>query len=117
MTNNDIPWPKDVFKRPAQVGDYIAVGMSYGKSSVLRVGEIVSIKASKPSYGEMPKVPRKFSVRVKWRNNGDQQVRYKWGEVKDSNFIYEEGHSYAKFMIVDKAQVEQFPADINHEAE
>lgn len=114
--SNDIPWPKDVFKRHLQVGDYIAAGMNYGQSSVLRVGEVLNIKASKPRYGREDEHPRQFSVRVKWRNNGDQSVRtYSWGEVKDSNFIYEEGHSYAKFMILDKAQVEQYPADIKHD--
>jgi hypothetical protein len=110
--STDIPWPKDVFKRPLQIGDMIAAGMSYGQSSVLRVGEVVNIKASKPRYGRENEAPRKFSVRVKWRNNGDQNPRYQYGEVKDSNFIYEEGHSYAKFIILDRAFVEQYPADI-----
>lgn len=109
---NDIPWPKDVFKRPLKIGDMIAAGMSYGQSSVLRVGEVVNIKASKPRYGRENEAPRKFSVRVKWRNNGDQNPRYQYGEVKDSNFIYEEGYSYAKFIILDRAFVEQYPADI-----
>lgn len=109
MTN--APWPKDVFKRPAQVGDMIAVGMSYGQSSVLRVGMIVGIKASKPRYGREDEVPRKFSVRVRWRNNGNQ-TSSRW-EVKDSNFIYEEGHSYAKFILLDKNEVDQYPKDID----
>lgn len=108
--NTDVPWPKDVFKRPLQINDYIAAGMSYGQSSVLRIGQVVNIKASKPRYGREEEAPRKFSVRVAWRNNGNQTSN-RW-EVKDSNFIYEEGHSYAKFVILDRAFVEQYPADI-----
>lgn len=112
--SEDIPWPKDVFKRPLQIGMYIAVGMTYGQSSVLRIGEVINIKNSKPSYGSPD--PRKFSVRVRWRNNGNQDPRYQRWEVKDSNFIYEEGHNYAKFVIMDKALVESFPPDITDEA-
>lgn len=109
MTNNDVPWPKDVFKRPLQVGDYIAAGMSYGQSSVLRVGLVVGIKQSKSTHGSAN--PNKFSIRVRWRNNGDLSGRRYW-EVKDSNILYQENYSYSKFMILDPAQVLPFPPDI-----
>ena len=101
-------YPEDIFGRTPQIGDYIAAGMSLGQSSVLRIGEIVDIKETRDSYSKEP--TGNFGIRVRWRNNGRSE--YSW-DVKDSRIKWEPGYSYAKFVILDKGFVEQFPADID----
>lgn len=107
---SSVPHPKDIFGRPLNIGDYIAAGMNYGQSSVLRIGEVINIKQSS-SYGTPN--PNKFSIRVRWRNNGDTTDRqWKRYEVKDSTILWQANYSYAKFVILDKAFVNVYPADI-----
>lgn len=106
--------PLDVFKRPLNIGDYIAAGMSHGQSSVLRIGEVINIKNSS-SYGTVN--PNKFSIRVRWRNNGDTSTQWRRYEVKDSTILWQVGYSYAKFLILDKAFVSVYPADILEEGD
>ena len=99
----------DIFGQPAHVGDKIAAGMSYGKSSVLRIGEIISIKETDDRYGRT-----KWSVRVKWTHNGSEN--YKWG-VKESTILVHSHYTYAKFVVLPRDYVAQFPDDIIREDE
>ena len=95
---------KDVFGREVRPGDKVAVGMSYGQSSVLRVGEVLRIKESEDAYSR-----KKWSVRVKWTHNGDpHNGRY---DVKESTILGQESYTYAKFVILPEGFVEQFPVD------
>lgn len=107
-------YPKDIFGRPLNIGDYIAAGMNYGQSSVLRIGEVINVKQSS-SYGTPN--PNKFSIRVRWRNNGDTSTQWRRYEVKDSTILWQAGYSYAKFLILDKAFVNVYPADILDEVD
>lgn len=97
---------KDIFDREVQVGDYIAAGMSLGHSSVLRVGRVLKITDTL-NWNKQPS--GRQSVRVRWRNNGKSNSRY---DVKDSNIIADNGHSYAKVIILDPDFVEHYAPDI-----
>lgn len=93
----------DIFGTEPKVGDKIAAGMSYGQSSVLRVGEIIGIKTKDAEYGNT-----NWSVRVKWTHNGSEN---QWG-VKESTILVKSNYSYAKFVVLPPAYVAQFPDDI-----
>lgn len=98
---------KDIFGNTAKVGDKIAAGMSYGKSSTLRIGEIIGIKETQDSYSRS-----KWSVRVKWTHNGSEN--YKYG-VKESTIIVHDYYMYAKFAVLPPEYVAQFPDDIKRD--
>lgn len=100
---------KDVFGQEAKVGDKIAAGMAFNRSSVLRVGEIIAIKEGK--VGHYSGAGTKWSIRVKWTHNrysGDSR----YYDVKESTIKVEEDYSYAKFVILPPEYVAQFPSDI-----
>lgn len=97
--------PKDIFGVEAKVGDKIAAGMSYGQSSVLRVGEIIKITESDKYNTGKPN----YTIRVRWTHNG--RSNYRW-DVKESNILIKSDYSYAKFVILDSGYVNKFPPDI-----
>lgn len=102
--------PKDVFGRVLREGDYIAAGMAFGRSTVLRVGQVISVAPTKSEYSSA------WNIRVKWRNNGNiNPTGYRSREVRDSTIKWEPGYSFAKFVIMDKDAVEQYPADIGED--
>lgn len=106
---------KDVFGRDLKVGDKIAAGMTYHRSSVLRIGEVTKIKERyKPyyGYGTDPKELMGWSVRVKWTHNGDKENRYKWSNIPDSTILGDVHYTYAKVVILPDGFVEQFPPDV-----
>lgn len=93
----------DIFGVEPKVGDKIAAGMSYGQSSVLRVGEIIGIKDNAGKYSTTT-----WSMRVKWTHNGSE---HQWG-VKESSILVKSNYSYAKFVILPAELVAQHPDDI-----
>lgn len=93
----------DIFGNIAVEGDKIAAGMSYGQSSVLRIGEIIGIKTKEDGT---------HSVRVKWTHNGSEN--YRWG-VKESTILVRDHYTYAKFVILPKDYVAKFPDDIKRD--
>lgn len=103
---------KDIFGREVHPGDYVAAGMNLDRSSVLRIGRVVSIK---DTLDWQKKPTGRQSVRIKWRNNGDRSNKRYW-EVKDSNILYDGSYTYAKVVILPPEFVEQFPADIEEDA-
>lgn len=100
---------KDVFGNVANVGDKIAAGMSFGQSSVLRIGEIIGIKDKVDNYNRVT-----YSIRVRWTHNGSEN--YRWG-VKESTIIVRDYYTYAKFVVLPKDYVAQFPDDIKRDDE
>lgn len=100
---------KDIFGRPVQAGDKIAAGMSYGQSSVLRVGEVLYVKEKvdphRPDHV-------KWSVRVRWTHNGAPTSRW---EVKESTILGDSLYRYAKILVLPEGFVDQFPSDITEE--
>lgn len=97
---------RDVFGQEVEVGDKIAAGMAYMRSSVLRVGEIIKINAKPVSYGE----GMRYSIRVRWTHNGNQG-RPSYFDVKESTILFEDRFTYAKFVKLPAGYVEQFPSD------
>jgi hypothetical protein len=104
---------KDVFGREVKVGDYIAAGMNYNRSSVLRVGKVIKIKERKESkYSADPDKVTGWSVRVRWTHNGDKDPRWSYGEVEESTILGDVSYHYAKFVILPDGFAEQFPPDV-----
>ena len=104
---------KDVFGRDVKVGDKIAAGMNYNRSSVLRIGEVVKVteKSTMRGYAEHRHEVKKWTVRVRWTHNGSERPDG-YGEVQESSILGDESYSYAKFVILPKGFVDQFPPDI-----
>lgn len=96
---------KDIFGREVKTGDKVAVGMSYGQSSVLRVGEVISIKEKVDDYYKQTK----WSVRVKWTHNGSDKNN-RW-TVKESTILGNSSYNYAKLIILPEGFVDEFPPD------
>lgn len=95
----------DIFGQPVDVGDKVAVGMAFGRSSVLRIGEVLAVKETEDPYYKRTK----WSIRVKWTHNGPSD--WSW-DVRESTIKYESGFSYAKLVVLPRDFVEQFPPDI-----
>lgn len=93
----------DVFGVVVNVGDKIAAGMSYGQSSVLRIGEVIGIKAKEDSYHRF-----QWSVRVRWTHNGHGSTY----DVRESTIIVRSNYSYAKLVKLPTEFVEQYPPDV-----
>jgi len=89
----------DIFGNDVNVGDKVAVGMSYDRSSVLRVGEVISVKEAKPPY-YMTNRPDycKWAIRIKWTHDGSDGTG--WGSVKDSTIYHESSHTFAKLLVL-----------------
>lgn len=102
---------KDIFGQYVNVGDRVAVGMAYNRSSVLRCGEVVSIKETPTYVNRMGEQQFKYSVRVRWTHDGGSPGKY-GRAVKDSTILYESSHRFAKLMVLPKGFAEQFPSDI-----
>lgn len=98
----------DIFGQPVKVGDYVAAGMAYFRSSVLRVGVIIAID-EKPINKYRDDSPTYWSVKIRWTHNGSQ-TNYGW-DVKESRIRIEPGHNYAKFVLLPSGYAEQFPED------
>lgn len=94
---------KDIFGVVVNVGDNIAAGMSYGQSSVLRVGEVIGIKCKEDSYHRF-----QWSVRVRWTHNGHGSTY----DVRESTILVRSNYSYAKLMKVPAELVSQYPPDV-----
>jgi hypothetical protein len=97
---------KDIFGRPIKAGDKVAVGMSYGQSSVLRVGEVLYVREKVDEY-RSDRV--KWSVRVKWTHNGSPKSD-RW-TTRESTILGNSSYTYAKLIILPDDFVEQFPPD------
>lgn len=98
---------RDIFGQDVNVGDLVAVGMSYGQSSVLRCGEVLKITSKPATYGK----GMKYSIRIKWRNNGSPN-KDGWSEIKDSTILHEDTHRFAKVMVLPPDFVNKFPPDL-----
>lgn len=98
-----IPELTDVFGVVANVGDKIAAGMSYGQSSVLRIGEIIGIKGKEDTRGNV-----RWSVRVRWTHNGHGSSY----DVRESTILIHSNYSYAKIVVLPKGFAEQYPEDV-----
>lgn len=101
---------RDIFGNEVKVGDKIAAGMSYGQSSVLRVGEIIAIKEKDDPYS---RGRTDYSIRVRWTHNGSGS-KY---DVKESSILIKAVYSYAKILVLPKDYVEKFPMDNLKEGE
>lgn len=99
---------KDIFGQSVNVGDHVAVGMAYNRSSVLRVGEVVAIKEKPASYGSGVV----WRVTIRWTHDGDKRENKRWGNPKESTIKVESNYTYAKLVILPLELVEQFPPDI-----
>lgn len=99
---------KDIFGQSVNVGDRVAVGMAYNRSSVLRVGEVVTIKERPASYGS----GTVWRVTIKWTHDGDKRPNKRWGNPKVSTIKVESTYLYAKLVVLPPGYAEQFPPDI-----
>lgn len=101
----------DIFGQPVNEGDFIAVGMAFGRSSVLRVGRVVKIANAKDSYSSQVNYS-KWSITVEWTHNGDKTPGRRYGHVEKSTIKFEDSFTFAKFMVLPPNFVAQFPPDI-----
>lgn len=90
----------DIFNNPVNIGDKVAVGMAYNRSSVLRVGEVVNIKETYTGQNWRNKdIPNyKWSIRIKWTHDGSDGSVY--GSIKDSTIQHESTHTFAKLLVL-----------------
>ena len=98
----------DIFGQPVKVGDYIAAGMAFNRSSVLRVGIVTAIE-EKPINKWSDNSSTYWSVKVRWTHNGKDSVS-SW-DVKESRIRIEPSYNYAKFVLLPSGYAEQFPED------
>lgn len=102
----------DIFGNTVHVGDTVAVGMSFGRSSVLRVGEVVSIKEKNLGFHQYHNEDHlKWTVRIRWTHNGSGN-RKAYGEVKESNILHESTHTYAKLIVLPPGYAQRYPSDV-----
>lgn len=99
---------KDVFGQDVHVGDKVAVGMAYNRSSVLRVGEIEAINEKPRPYSNLVM----WTVRVRWTHDGDKREHKTYGSPKVSTIKVESNYYYAKLVVLPPGYAEQFPPDI-----
>lgn len=97
--------PRDIFGRETRVGDTIAAGMSYGQSSVLRIGTVIGIKERDTNGSRQA-----WSVTVEWTHAGKSNPFY--GSKKKTAIQIDSGYSYAKFVILPDGFTDEFPNQI-----
>lgn len=99
----------DIFGQPVNIGDRVAVGMGYNRSSVLRAGEVISIKETPREWRDG--IEYKWSIRIRWTHNGTGG-KESWGSVDESTILHESTHTFAKLMVLPQGYAEQFAEDV-----